>query len=140
MICEQCGAIIDDGAPVCDNCGFKFEIDEKDIAQELSSPQVPAIREVSEEESFAPKRKHTNLFVKIVAVIGAIVCFGMFWNGALYMDSAIANVHSQSFMNGFFGNATGGFPTEFYAGLRQAFIAMGTGLSCTILILGFKKH
>lgn len=140
MICEQCGAMINDGATVCDNCGFKFEIDEKDMAQELSSPQVPAVREVPEEESFAMKRMHTNLFVKIVAVIGAIVCLGMFWSGALYMDSAIVNVQSQSFMNGFFGNTAGGFPAGFYAGLRQGFIAMGTGLSCTILILGFKKN
>ncbi len=129
---------MDDNATVCDNCGLKFESGEKDIAEELSSPQVPAISVLGEEHCH-DREKGKNIFVKVIAVLGAIACFAMFFSGAAYMDAAIAGAQSQSFVSGFFGSSTGGIPAEFFAGLRQGMIAMGAGFSALILILGFKN-
>lgn len=140
MICEQCGALIDDNTPVCDNCGFKFETNEREIAQELSNPQVPAILEDVQKDDKTDKKRPVNLFAKIVAVVAAIGCLWMFLSGAMFMDAAIANTQSQSFMGGIFGSSGSALPAELFAGLRQAFIAMGIGFSGIILILGFKKN
>ena len=140
MICKQCGALIDDNTAVCDNCGFKFESDEREIAEELSNPQVPAVLEDVQKENASERKGVSNLFVKIVAVLAAIGCFWMFFNGAVFMDAAIANTSGQSFMGGIFGSSGSSVPAELFAGLRQAFIAMGIGFSGIILILGFKKN
>lgn len=130
---------MDDNAAVCDNCGFQFEKDEREMAEEFSSQQVPAIPVFSEAESDGGGKKSGDIFVRIIAVIGAVACFAAFFSGAAYMDAAIAGVQSQSFVSGFFGSSTGSLPAELFAGLRQGMLAMGVGFSAIILILGFKK-
>ncbi len=140
MICEQCGALIDDSATVCDNCGLKLQANEKELASEFSGPYVPAIMEEPEADTQKSRKPFTNVFAKAVAVIAAALCLWLFYRASAFMNMAIVNSQSRSFMGGLFGDSASAIPPEVYAGLRSAFLATGISLSGIILILGFKKN
>jgi len=144
MICKQCGALIEDDAVVCDNCGIRLDIDEEDADKEaiseVTSP-VPALREFAEDYSEKGGRISSgNIFVKCLSVVCSLICFVLFLFAARCVEGIGAIYQTQSFIGGIFGSSSSGFPMEFYDALHYAFLGMGVGLSAVILILGFKKN
>lgn len=147
MLCHQCGALINDGAEVCDNCGYRFDSvaeDDINVKEEIKpavdGEKVPALRTIEEEFASATKKADANTIVKVLSVVGAVLCFVLFFIAANIVGSVSIAPQAQSFMGGFFSTGTTGLPIEFYMSLRYCFFGLGTALSMMLLIQGFKKN
>lgn len=147
MLCQQCGALINEGTEVCDNCGYRFDSVEADginvkeeINPDANSEKVPALRTIEEEFATVPKKTDANTVVKVLSVVGAAFCFLLFFIAANIIGSVNVSTQTQSFMGGLFSSGTIGFPIEFYMSLRYVFFGFGTALSVMLLIQGFKKN
>lgn len=141
MVCPQCGALIEDGVPVCGNCGVSLneEIPRDNIEREQFVSGVPALREFADTEDNTPKDKDRNIFVKCVSVLCAVVCFCMFMFAAGAVESNVVSTQVPSVFGGIFGSSQSGISAELGAALHYAFIGMGFAFSGMLLILGFKK-
>lgn len=145
MLCNQCGANVEDDARVCDNCGMVFEepAEETLSCGNACGSGLPAVHSTDNGfNEYIPEKKKADIggiLVKTVSVICAVLCMILFSNAATYVKSAISASSSQSIMGGFFGTSSSGFPAEFYGAIHYAFIGMGVAFSGILIILGFKK-
>ena len=137
MICPQCGALAEDTATVCENCGMVLAPEVKEDTT-IETAIVPVLKEKTE-EILPPPARDNNLFVKWVSVICAIVCFLTFMLAATTVETSSVTTQVPSVFGGIFGSSQAGLPKELAGALAYAFTGMAFAFSGLILIAGFKK-
>ena len=137
MICPQCGALVEDIAKVCENCGIALT---PEVKEEIPAETaiLPVLQEKAE-EILPPPAKDGNLFVKWVSVICAVVCFVTFMLAATTVESTLVTTQIPSVFGSIFGSSQAGLPKELAGALAYAFTGMAFAFSGLILIAGFKK-
>lgn len=141
MLCQQCGASIDDNATVCENCGFETKSADASVSEPASEApvSVPAVRTIEEEFAAGEKVVYKNLVVKILSVVGAVLCFTIFAVASNFAGTVNVQTQTQSILGGIFPGGSVGLPFEFLMAMRYGFLGLGAALSTIILILGFKE-
>lgn len=139
MICTQCGALVEDAAEICENCGMILNAEAEEVSSDRHSVNLPALSEEDGNLGKSFAKKNTNLFVKWVSVICAVVCFVTFMMAATTVESSIVVNQTPSVFGGLFGSSQASLPAELARALGYAFTGMAFAFSGLILITGFKK-
>ena len=146
MVCQKCGALVDDNLSVCDNCGYIFEeavaAAETDGSEYNINPNAPALA-----DAFKPARprvKVNPLFV--LSLLAAIAVLILTFYGTHYMTAAGKALNQmQSGVNSFF-NFGSGVDSSYYVyigaavyGLSYVFKGIGVAFAALIVCVGAKK-
>lgn len=149
MVCQKCGALVDDSLNVCDNCGYIFEeataSAETDGSEYNINPNAPALP-----DAFKPERKKIKLklgFVFLLSVLAAVAVVVLTFYGTHYMTLAgtALNKMQSSGAGSLFGFGTG-IDSSYYVymgaaiyGLSYVFKGLGVAFASMIVLLGIKK-
>lgn len=137
MICPQCGALIEDSAKTCENCGMILPVAEAEVSFEPVNLPAP-VPDAGEREEHLPK-KDGNLFVKWVSIVCSVICFVTFMLAAATVETAGVSSQMPSMFGSIFGGGQATLSPELAGALGYAFTGMAFAFSGLILIAGFKK-
>lgn len=146
MICHKCGALVDDGLSVCDNCGYVFEeaiaAAETDGSEYNINPNAPALS-----DAFKSQRPRINVNVMFVlSLLAAAAVVILTFYGSHYITIAGKALNQmQSGVSSFF-NFGSGADSSYYVnigaaiyGLSYVFKGMGVAFASLIVCLGAKN-
>ena len=149
MVCQKCGALVDDALSVCDNCGYVFEeavaSAETDGSEYNINPNAPALP-----DAFKPERNRVKIklgFAFCVSLLAAIAVVILTFYGTHYMTLAGTSLNKmQGGANSFFGFGFGsGIDNSYYVymgaaiyGISYVFKGLGIAMASIIVLLGIK--
>lgn len=148
MICQKCGALVDDSLNKCDNCGYVFEeaiaSPETDGSEYNINPNTPALADAFRVDKNKSGKKFTIVFaLSLLAALSVVV---LTFYGTHYMALAGKSLNQmQGSMSSFFGFGSG-VDSSYYVylgavfyGLAYALRGIGVAFASIIVLLGLKK-
>ena len=148
MVCQKCGALVDDSLNACDNCGYVFEgaiaSAETDGSEYNINPNTPALADAFKAEKKKWKIKISPIFILSVLAAAAVVVLTFY--GTHYMTlagNALGKMNTG--VSSFFGFGSG-IESSYYVymgavfyGLSYALKGVGVAFAAIIVLLGIKK-
>ena len=148
MVCQKCGALVDDSLSVCDNCGYIFEeavvAAETDGSEYNINPNAPALA-----DAFAHERKRISIgpkFVLVLSVLAAVAVVALTFYGTHFMTIAGSALNKmQGGASSFFGFGSG-IDSSYYVymgaaiyGMSYVFKGLGVALASLIVLAGIRN-
>ena len=147
MVCQKCGALVDDKLNVCDNCGYVFEESvaaaETDGSEYNINPNAPALA-----DAFKPEKKKVRIkpgFALLVSFLAAVAVIVLTFYGTHYMTLAGTALNKMQGGASSFFSFGSGIDSSYYVymgaavyGLSYVFKGIGVAMASLIILLGIR--